>query len=219
MLEIIALNQEEAKIIEKSGGDRIELVRDMASDGLTPSITTLEAVLSAVGIPVHVMVRHHNRGFTYNKHEFKGLMDTVKILKAFGVQGIVFGSLKDGTVDRKQLECLLSIFTGKVTFHRAIDAADDPILAYRILSQYPVEILTSGGPGKAIDHLQDLDEMYDISAEQLLIGSGVNLSNLEMLKSRYPKASFHIGSGARRLGILSEMLDGDRIHKMQQIVR
>ncbi|MFB7032775.1 copper homeostasis protein CutC, partial [Streptomyces sp. NPDC056295] len=47
VLEVIALDAEDAVAAQAGGADRLELVTDMAADGLTPSRETFAAIRSA----------------------------------------------------------------------------------------------------------------------------------------------------------------------------
>ncbi|MFD9245886.1 copper homeostasis protein CutC, partial [Streptomyces sp. NPDC059556] len=57
VLEVIALDEEDAVAAQTGGADRLELVTDMAADGLTPSRTGFAAIRAAVDIPLRVMLR------------------------------------------------------------------------------------------------------------------------------------------------------------------
>ncbi|WP_319922830.1 copper homeostasis protein CutC, partial [Streptomyces griseiscabiei] len=57
LLEVIALDAGDAVAAQAGGADRLELVADMAADGLTPSVATFVEVQAAVDIPVRVMLR------------------------------------------------------------------------------------------------------------------------------------------------------------------
>ncbi|OSC73398.1 copper homeostasis protein CutC, partial [Streptomyces sp. 4F] len=50
VLEVIALDVEDAVAAQAGGADRLELVTDMAADGLTPSAETVAAIRAAVDI-------------------------------------------------------------------------------------------------------------------------------------------------------------------------
>jgi copper homeostasis protein len=56
MLEIIATTVEDAKRIEASGANRIELVSALTEGGLTPSYGLIKKVVESVTIPVNVMI-------------------------------------------------------------------------------------------------------------------------------------------------------------------
>jgi hypothetical protein len=52
VLEVIALDVEDAVAAQAGGADRLELVTDMAADGLTPSPGTVAGIRAAVDIPL-----------------------------------------------------------------------------------------------------------------------------------------------------------------------
>ena len=60
ILEVIALNARDAEAAQAGGADRLELVADMASDGLTPSVATFKETRSATDLPIRVMLRDAN---------------------------------------------------------------------------------------------------------------------------------------------------------------
>ncbi|MGW0579566.1 copper homeostasis protein CutC, partial [Streptomyces sp. NPDC002920] len=57
VLEVIALDVEDAVAAQAGGADRLELVTDMAADGLTPSARTFAGISAAVDISLRVMLR------------------------------------------------------------------------------------------------------------------------------------------------------------------
>ena len=59
LLEVIVTSVDEACEAEQGGADRLELVSDFASEGLTPKLSIVERVLRVVSIPVRVMLREN----------------------------------------------------------------------------------------------------------------------------------------------------------------
>ncbi|MEY7981074.1 copper homeostasis protein CutC, partial [Streptomyces pilosus] len=49
VLEVIALDVEDAVAAQAGGADRLELVTDMAADGLTPAAATVAGIRAAGG--------------------------------------------------------------------------------------------------------------------------------------------------------------------------
>src|SRR5690348_6628338 len=121
VLEVIVTDAEEARTAAVSGADRLELVAEPARGGLSPSIEVAEEVRRAVQIPVHVMVREHDRGFCYDGDALQAMIRTAKRFIEIGADGLVFGALtKDGELDTRVLsEFLARTQAGNVTFHRA----------------------------------------------------------------------------------------------------
>ena len=60
-VEVIAQSVADAVAAEAGGADRLELVRDLDQDGLTPPPELVRAVVAAVRIPVYAMLRPWNR--------------------------------------------------------------------------------------------------------------------------------------------------------------
>ncbi|MGH3239722.1 MAG: copper homeostasis protein CutC, partial [Spirillospora sp.] len=57
LLEIIALTADDARAAQDGGADRLEVVADMAADGLTPDPELVAAVRRATTLPIRVMLR------------------------------------------------------------------------------------------------------------------------------------------------------------------
>lgn len=95
LLEVIALDAEDAIAAQAGGADRLELVTDMAADGLTPPRETFAAIRAAVEIPLRVMLRKSD-GFAAG--EVSGLVAAARELRAEGAEEFVLGFLNpDGT--------------------------------------------------------------------------------------------------------------------------
>lgn len=215
MLEIIAQNVEDARIIEAAGADRIELVSAISEGGLTPSYAMIESVCRAVSIPVNVMVRPHAYHFEYSDETFEIMKRDIEMIESLGANGIVIGRMLNKRVRPIDIKTSCDI-----TFHRSIDTSSHIIEDFTLLADSQVkQILTSAGPGKAIDHLALMDQLYEVNPKKLLIGSGVTLNNLRVLKERYPLASFHIGSDARVNQTFINRVDKKHLELLVKIVK
>lgn len=220
MLEVIAQSVEDAKAIEASGAHRIELVSGISEGGLTPSYAMIEQVVKSVSIPVNVMIRPHSYSFDYKSHDIEVMKADIKIVEALGAAGIVLGCLKNGVINFELLELFISEIKCGVTFHRAIDDSSHPSDMYkRLIKQFKVtQILSSGGPGKACDNFYELDKMYKMMPEKLLIGSGITLNNISAVYNKYPKANFHIGSDARVNQSFKNRIDENHIKILLKLI-
>lgn len=89
LLEVIALDAEDAVAAQAGGADRLELVTDMAADGLTPSRETFAAIRSSVDIPLRVMLRLTD-GFAAG--DVAGLARAARELRAEGRRSSSSGS-------------------------------------------------------------------------------------------------------------------------------
>ncbi len=124
LLEVIALGPEDAVAAQAGGADRLELVTDMAADGLTPPRSTFAAIRAAVDIPLRVMLRSAD-GFAAG--DVAALCEEAAALRAEGAEEFVLGFLTpDGRPDLVAVRALAEVIEGcRWTFHRAIDRAAD----------------------------------------------------------------------------------------------
>lgn len=223
MLEVIVTSVEDAIAAEVAGADRLELCVALSEDGLTPSLGLIETVVSAVNIPVHVMIRPHNRGFSYSDKEIAAMQKDILYSKSAGAKGIVFGVLtKELTIDEVALGLLLKEARGlQVTFHRAFDAVVNQEEALAVLLKYPqvTRVLTSGGQAKvteAISQLQKLVELTKRTHITILAGSGLIATNLVHILKETGVQEVHVGSGIRHASSYQEAIDGELIRKIKQ---
>lgn len=187
MLEIIAETIEDARIIEKGGGERIELVSALSEGGLTPSFGMVKSILSEVSIPVNVMIRPHSKSFNYSKEDIKVMKEDARIFQEIGVKHVVLGMLdNEGLPDLTAMDEVLEDTTFNVTYHRAIDESSDVMKSLEKLEGYDrvTHILTSGGPGKAMDNLEVLKDMVKVSKRLTIIAaSGLSHENLRAIEN------------------------------------
>ncbi|MFI1825284.1 copper homeostasis protein CutC [Streptomyces sp. NPDC020412] len=208
LLEVIALDAEDAIAAQAGGADRLELVTDMAADGLTPSRETFAAIRAAVDIPLRVMLRLTD-GFSAGTHDdVEALVRAAAGLREEGADEFVFGFLDDeGHPDLVTVERLLVVISGcSWTFHRAIDNATDRDALRKQLADLPGldTYLTAGAAGGVDDGLPTLlaeaarhnEPGYEA---RLLVGGGLRLEHLPALRAA-GLDGFHIGGAARPHG-------------------
>lgn len=222
-LEIITLNETDTLQVERLGATRVELVSAIQEGGLTPSYGTIKTVLNKANIPVQIMIRPHSYRFVYNETDWQIMKEDLLAIKSLGGNRIVFGALSlDGYIDErllyKVIECVPDF---DITFHRAFDDALSQVEAYHILNKYKhhvKRILTSGGKPKAIDGIDNLRQLIQLSKQlngpKILVGSGVKPSNLKILHNELQATEYHIGSGVRLHQDFSKALDAS---KMKQV--
>ncbi|WP_410655649.1 copper homeostasis protein CutC [Amycolatopsis sp. lyj-112] len=197
LLEVIALNAVDAERAQEGGADRLELVSDMASDGLTPSLETVRDVLGATDLPVRVMVRDN---MSFAPGDLDGLRaETARLIDA-GAREFVFGFLDaESEIDVDSCETLVKDLDGLPwTFHRAIDRARDPLSAYDQLAALGCDTVLAAGHPHGVAHglsvLQQLARRTD--GPQLLVGGGLRAQQVHLLRAGGVRA-FHIGSAVR----------------------
>ncbi|MFD4023957.1 copper homeostasis protein CutC [Streptomyces sp. NPDC058576] len=205
VLEVIALDAEDAVAAQAGGADRLELVTDMAADGLTPSRETFAAIRSAVDIPLRVMLRVAD-GFAAGDIEV--LVGKAHELRAAGADEFVFGFLDaEDHADLVAVERLVAELDGcRWTFHRAIDRAADRDALRKQLADLPGldTFLTAGSPAGVDAGIPTLLAEAARTGEpgyqaQVLVGGGLHLHHLPRLRAAGIDA-VHIGGAARPRG-------------------
>ncbi len=211
MLECIAETYEDAVAIEKGGGDRIELIASLKEGGLTPSYGLVKKVIEDVKIPVNIMLRPHAKSFVYSKEDLEIMKEDARIFHELGAKQVVLGMLtKEGLPDLVALDYVLEGTNLQATFHRAIDVSRDLLASLKLLTscRHVTHVLTSGGPGRAVDHLPLLKVMVRESQDlTVIVGSGVQEENLLPIRNEIDfylengngrkSYDIHVGTGVR----------------------
>jgi copper homeostasis protein len=205
VLEVIALDVEDAVAAQAGGADRLELVTDMAADGLTPSAATVAGIRAAVDIPVRVMLRLAD-GFAAG--DVERLVAAVREMREAGAEEFVLGFLDaEGGVDLGAVERVARELEGcRWTFHRAIDRAADRDALRRRLADFPgLDTYLTAGAAEGVDVgmptlLAEAGRRGEPGYEQqLLVGGGLRLDHVPLLLKAGIDA-FHIGGAARPQG-------------------
>ncbi|WP_406152488.1 copper homeostasis protein CutC [Streptomyces anulatus] len=220
VLEVIALDAEDAVAAQAGGADRLELVTDMAADGLTPSRETFAAIRSAVDIPLRVMLRVAD-GFAAG--DIDVLVGKAREMREAGADEFVFGFLDaDGHADLVAVERLVAELDGcRWTFHRAIDRAADRAALRKQLADLPGldTFLTAGSPAGVDAGIPVLLAEAARTGEpgyqaQVLVGGGLHLRHLPRLRAAGIDA-VHIG-GAARPGGWSAPVDAAAVREWRE---
>ncbi|MEV7894449.1 copper homeostasis protein CutC [Streptomyces cyaneofuscatus] len=205
VLEVIALDAEDAVAAQAGGADRLELVTDMAADGLTPSRETFAAIRSAVDIPLRVMLRVAD-GFAAG--DIDVLVGKAREMRRAGADEYVLGFLdEDGHADLVAVERIVAELDGaRWTYHRAIDRAAERDALRKQLADLPGldTYLTAGSPAGVDDGIPTLLTEAARTGQpgyepQILVGGGLQLHHLPQLRAAGIDA-FHIGGAARPAG-------------------
>lgn len=190
--EFCAENVERVPEAIAAGAGRIELCDNLAVGGTTPSHGVILAAVELArpaGIPVMCMIRPRGGSFEYSGAEARIMVDDLRHAAELGVDGVVFGCLRGGEVDREltgRLAGLAKEAGLMVTFHMAFDeiSADAQSAALNLLAGLGVDrVLTHGGAaGTPIaGNLERLRRLVDYAAGRLEIqpGGGVTWENAE----------------------------------------
>ncbi|MCT2592752.1 copper homeostasis protein CutC [Streptomyces sp. N2-109] len=210
MLEVIALSAQDARAAEAGGADRLELITDIAADGLTPDRETFAAIRAAVGIPLRVMLRTSDGFSAGGPQALDDLRARAQLLRTEGAEEFVLGFLDEsGQPDLAAIGALVEVIgTCRWTFHRAIDrAADRDGLRKRLRELPGLDTYLTAGSASGVD-----DGMATLLAEaergadgepgyqaRMMVGGGLGLTHLPALCAGGVTA-FHIGGAARQAG-------------------
>ncbi|MGW0476979.1 copper homeostasis protein CutC [Streptomyces coeruleorubidus] len=205
VLEVIALGVEDAVAAQAGGADRLELVTDMAADGLTPSAATVAGIRRAVDISLRVMLRLAD-GFAAG--DVDRLVGVTAGLREAGAEEFVLGFLDaGGGVDLAAVERVVGALDGcPWTFHRAIDRAADRDALRKQLDGMPgLDTYLTAGAADGVDDglpvlLAEAARQGEPGYEQrLLVGGGLRLDHVPTLLTAGVEG-FHIGGAARPEG-------------------
>ncbi|MET7846648.1 copper homeostasis protein CutC [Streptomyces avermitilis] len=208
VLEVIALDAEDAVAAQAGGADRLELVADISADGLTPPVETFARIRAAVDIALRVMLRSADGFAAGDADRFAALVRAAGELRAAGADEFVLGFLgEDGGPDLDAVERLVTDLDGcHWTFHRAIDRAADRDALRKQLADLPGldAYLTAGSADGVDDGLPTLLTEAARGGEpgytqRLLVGGGLRLDHVPRLRAAGIDA-FHIGGAARPAG-------------------
>ncbi|MFF7748530.1 copper homeostasis protein CutC [Streptomyces sp. NPDC007971] len=208
VLEVIALGVEDAVAAQAGGADRLELVTDMAADGLTPSAATVAGIRAAVGIDLRVMLRPADGFAAGDPEDVERLVRVAGELREAGADQFVLGFLgADGEPDLAAMERIVGALGGcRWTFHRAIDRAADRDALRKQLADLPgLDTYLTAGAAEGVDEglptlLAEAARQGEPGYEQtILVGGGLRLDHVPALR-RAGIDAFHIGGSARPHG-------------------
>jgi copper homeostasis protein len=186
VIEVCIEQKEDALVAEAAGASRIEINRQLSSDGLTASIEDCQWLKQHCRLPLIAMLRPHDRGFVYDTRTQHLLLDDCHALLASGVDGIACGALQaDGKVEAGFLRKIARICENKeLVMHRAFDQVTDQRASLEQLIDCGVSrVLTSGGAAHVEAGMDRLRELILWAGDRIevLPGGGVNSGNAQRL--------------------------------------
>lgn len=181
---------------ESLGADRIELCKDLAKGGLSPSIKEVQEALKFLTIPVYVMVRVREGNFVYTKKEKELMLQEIKNLKNLGVEGVVIGALNNRQeVDEDFMKEVVKVASPMgITFHKAIDEVKDYNKAIEKLIELGIErVLTSGKKEKAEDAIGFLKTIQrNYGSEITFVAAGkITKDNIDSIHNKLSFKEYH----------------------------
>ncbi|MGF1430877.1 copper homeostasis protein CutC [Kitasatospora sp. LaBMicrA B282] len=205
IFEVIALTAVDARAAQAGGADRLELVTDMAADGLTPDVAEFAAIRAAVDLPLRVMLRRQG-GFAAG--DLDRLRSAAAELRAEGAEEFVLGFLDPaGQVDLPAVRAVAEAVAGcRWTFHRALDHSADRAALRAAVADLPGldTFLTSGSAAGVAAGREVLTGELAKAGEpgyrqRILIGGGLHAEHVPELRKEGFDA-FHVGSAVRVAG-------------------
>ena len=201
VLEISVENLETALAAQRGGAHRLELCADLAVGGLTPSAELMRRVRADIRLPIFAMIRPRAGNFVCGEAEFGFMRRDVASCHELGMDGCVFGLLReDRHIDVQRTRMLVELARPlPVTFHRAFDASDNLRESLEdVIATGAARILTSGGALTAVEGLAVLKDLVSAAGDRIIIvpGSGINASNIGELARKTRAREFHSGLGS-----------------------
>lgn len=214
-IEIACFNLESALIAQKTGADRVELCADMSVGGTTPTIEIIQQVREHLNIDLYVMIRPRGGNFVYSDSEFEQMKSEIETIKKLGVNGFVFGILKedDTTINIEQNKALVELAKPfPCTFHRAFDEVLDYKQALEdVISCGFSTILTSGTFPNVMEGKEVLKQLV-IQAKnriEIMPGGGLRSTNISALNEMVSANWYHS----------SAITDGSEIANPEEIIQ
>lgn len=198
-IEVCVDTLEAALIAEANGATRIELCGRLDLDGTTPDEAFIQAALTQLQIPIHVMIRPRGGDFVYSAAEFAEMAQAIDRCKALGVPGVVLGALTEaGTLDLEHILALAARAKPEmlVVVHKCIDFTPDPAAAFDQLLEHDDLIdyvLTSGGKPTAKEGLPVLQYMIEQGRDRIKVMAAgkITKDNLAELSTALGAPAYH----------------------------
>jgi copper homeostasis protein len=199
-LEICLDSVESCMAAERGGAHRVELCANLDEDGTTPSPGIIAAARKSIGIALHVMIRPRGGDFCYSDAEFEAMKRDIDIARQLGADGVVLGVLThERQVDVERTGMLVMLARPMaVTFHRAFDAAADPVQALEaIIEAGASRLLTSGQATSAAEGAGLIRRLAQQAGDRIKImaGVGITAENAREIRDRTGVREIHVGSG------------------------
>lgn len=189
-----------ARLAAEAGAEAVEVCAGLADGGTTPTLGfVLHCVDQAPELEVRVLVRCRPGDFVHTPHEVEVMAADIEAVRAAVPAdariGFVLGTLeRDGSVDADAVRRQVTACgDAPVTFHKAFDSVPDKPSALGLLADLGISrVLTSGGPGPAVDHLPMLADLVRRGGDdvRIAVGGGVRPGNVARIVA---------GTGAREV--------------------
>lgn len=197
-LEVIALSVDDGVRAEEGGATRLEVVRDIHEDGLTPPVDVVEGLLARVRIPLRVMIRPRNTfvvGDAAHRDEIARDAEAFAHLPVDVVTGYAVDTPRGAVLDVDALRTVAErLPNARITVHRVVERLDeDPTSALRAWDAVD-HVLTAGKGSTWAERVQGLDAWQAaIAPVRVLVGGGVDEQALDALAGSPALMGVHVG--------------------------
>ena len=182
----------------------------VSGSALFDNLPLLFAVGVAVKITVNIMIRPHAKSFIYTNEEIEIMRYDIQKIQKLSVErmkkgharlGVVFGVLDEHQkINQLHLAKLLDVCEGlELTFHKGVDETD-VVQSIQLLSHYPkiTNVWTAGGKFLIEKNISIIKEMLKQRGHlNLLLGGGLTLDNIVIIKQATKATDFHFGTAIR----------------------
>ncbi|HOI31734.1 MAG: copper homeostasis protein CutC [Bacteroidales bacterium] len=198
-LEICANSLASMQYAQAYGASRIELCQNLEIGGTTPSYGCLKMASQLKTKEVRVLIRPRGGHYCYTESEIEQMIQDVELVRSLGFEGIVIGALQaDGTLDEVFLKEIFAVASGlKLTFHRAIDASDNPVENVGRLVELGFDtVLTSGTKPQAAQGIVTIKRLQQNFGRQIevMAGGGIDQHNAVKILQNTDIRAIHLSA-------------------------
>jgi len=220
-LEVIVTSLEDAIAAARGGAQRLEVVRDLHRQGLTPAVDFVRGIQREIDLPLRVMVRESDGFACATGDERRALLDAAAAFDGLRVDGIVVGWTRGDRIDEDTLARVLEAAPSvRATFHRAFDALPDPEAGFRILHRYPQfdRVLTGAGTGPWASRCATLARYagWGEPGITVLPGGDVDEGAILALRACGAVTEAHVGRAARIDRVVGEAVSADAVRGLRR---
>ena len=195
LIERCVTKLSEAKQAILEGADRLELCENLEVDGLTPSKKNYLKVKKETKIPIYVMLREVEKGFSESQKQIESLIKKAIWFKKNDADGFVFGFCENKKVDAESCQRLIEVCKPlPCTFHKAFDTCEDLKESLETIIELGFDaILTSGGAFKAEEGIEVIKSLSEVAKNRinLIVGGKVRPQIIKFIHKKTGVKNFH----------------------------
>lgn len=194
------------------GADRVELCASLPEGGTTPTVGFVRRAAAEAGpLGLQVLIRVRGGDFVTTREELDVMLADIEATRSALDDdprlGFTVGALTpEGDLDEVALASLVAAAGPcPVVFHKAFDTAvgnapDPGSLLDRLVELGVSGVLTSGGDGPAVDHLETLALLVRAAGDRIriVVGGGVRPDNVAEIQAATGCREVHLRAPVAR---------------------